>query len=225
LIIWLVMKDLFSNLPFVIGVVASVIHVFTGPDHLAAIGPLALNAKFRPWLIGVFWGTGHVIGMSVIGVLFFFFRDILPVEVISSHSEQLVGLMLIFIGLWAFFRIYRVSHEKSGNNDNAYKKPLKENHRHTLLAALGIGVLHGLAGVSHFLGLLPTLAFATVWQSAFYLIGFAVGTLLAMTLFAFIMGVIGKSTSGKLKMNIYNGINIAAGTIAVAVGAFWLIWV
>lgn len=221
------MKDLFSNLPFVIGFVASVIHVFTGPDHLAAIGPIALNAKFRPWLIGVFWGTGHVIGMSVIGVLFFFFRDILPVESISSHSEQLVGLMLIIIGLWAFFRIYRVSHEKSGNNFNKDepKNLLKENHHNTLLAALGIGVLHGLAGVSHFLGLLPTLAFATVWQSAFYLIGFAVGTLLAMTIFAFVMGLIGKKASGKLKMSIFNGINITAGTIAVAVGTFWLIWI
>lgn len=237
------MKELLSNLPFVFGLVAAVIHVFTGPDHLAAIGPLALNAKFRPWLIGIFWGTGHVLGMMIIGILFFFFRELIPVDLISAHSERIVGIMLLIIGFWAFFRLYQQIQQGSNhlhlheNEDGSVylhqheHRHLFEKHHHakshkqTLWAALGIGTVHGLAGVSHLLGLLPTLAFSTALQSAFYLVGFAVGTLLAMAVFSAIMGIVGRFSSEYRKAFLYKFINGLAGTVAVVVGVFWIFYV
>jgi ABC-type nickel/cobalt efflux system permease component RcnA len=238
------MKELLSNLPFLFGLVAAGIHVFTGPDHLAAIGPLALNVRIRPWLIGIFWGLGHVFGMMIIGILFFFFRELIPVEMISTHSEKIVGVMLIVIGLWAFFRLYRQVHKdahhlhqhenKDGSvylhehaHDHLFEKhEHKSNfHKNTLWAAMGIGVLHGLAGISHLLGLLPTLAFASAWQSAFYLIGFAAGTLLSMALFSALMGMIGKYSSEQRKVLVYKLINGFAGVTAVFVGIFWIWYV
>jgi len=70
------------------GLIAAIIHVVAGPDHLAAVSPLALNAKFRPWLIGMSWGIGHVAGMLLLGLIFFFFRDLIPLEFISQNSVK-----------------------------------------------------------------------------------------------------------------------------------------
>ncbi|MBN2614076.1 MAG: sulfite exporter TauE/SafE family protein [Bacteroidales bacterium] len=234
------MKELLTNLPLLFGLVAAAIHVFTGPDHLAAIGPLALNAKVRPWLIGIFWGMGHVLGMMIIGVLFFFFRELIPVEMISAHSEKIVGVMLIVIGMWAFYRLYRQMknqathlHQHENEDGSVYLHKHEHHHifeqhehsnfqKHSLWAALGIGTLHGLAGVSHLLGLLPTLAFASAWQSALYLIGFAAGTLLAMAAFSGVMGMVGKYSSEQRKAFLYRFINGFAGAVAVFVGLFWI---
>lgn len=236
------MKELFSSLPFVFGLVAACIHVLTGPDHLAAIGPLALNRRVRPWLLGVFWGTGHILGMMVIGILFFFFRDLIPVNKISAHSEEIVGIMLIVIGTWAFYRLFRQFHgthkhlHRHENEDgesylhvHAHEHSFPfESHKHSkfhkqsLWAALGIGVIHGLAGISHLLALMPTLAFGTKLDAVFYLVGFAAGTLLAMSAFSMVMGIIGKYSSSQKKDVIFKTINGLAGSIAVLVGAFWI---
>jgi putative Mn2+ efflux pump MntP len=229
--------SLFSGFPFVMGLVAASIHVLTGPDHLAAVGPLAINSEKRHWLIGTVWGMGHVLGMMIIGVFFFFFRDLIPVDFISSQSEKAVGIMLIIIGFWAFYRLYRLySGKEKGelhHHDHKGKWFLHQhkhegNHAHKkgpvqrLRVALGIGIVHGLAGVSHLLGLLPTLAFTTKTGAAFYLIGFAAGTLVAMGLFSFVMGTVGKLASEKGKVLLFRTINGVAGTIAVFVGVFWI---
>jgi ABC-type nickel/cobalt efflux system permease component RcnA len=243
------MKELFTNLPFVFGLVAACIHVLTGPDHLAAIGPLALNRRSRPWLLGIFWGSGHTLGMMIIGVLFFFFRDLIPVDKISAHSEEVVGIMLIVIGLWAFARLFKVfkgkhkhlhRHENEAGESYIHIHEHQHEHQHgmpfaihpahthskfhsqSLWAALGIGVIHGLAGISHLLALMPTLAFGTRLDAVFYLVGFAAGTLLAMSVFSMVIGLIGKYSSEQRKDTVYKTINILAGSVAVLVGAFWI---
>jgi len=73
---------------------------------LAAVTPFAIESKKKAWKVGVFWGLGHLLGMSLIGVLFLLFEEIIPIEKISNYSEQLVGFVIIFIGLWAFYQIF-----------------------------------------------------------------------------------------------------------------------
>lgn len=235
------MKTVLMQMPFLFGVVAACIHVLTGPDHLAAVGPLAVNAPRKPWLIGMTWGIGHVLGMMIIGILFFFFRELIPVELISANGEKIVGIMLLLIGIWALFRLYRkifpaphkhlhLHHNDQGeafihthSHDHHFEK-----HQHThfqkqsLRAALGIGVVHGLAGVSHLIGLLPTLAYTTAWGSALYLVGFAVGTLAAMSFFSMLMGLLGKYTSKAKKEFTFRLINGIVGFSAIFVGVFWI---
>src|SRR5205814_8131599 len=63
-----------------------------------------------------------------------------------------------------------------------------EAHRHHTHAAFGIGLLHGLAGSSHFLGVLPILAFPTRALALGYLLAFALGTIVSMAAFAWCMG-------------------------------------
>lgn len=238
------MEQLFSNIPFLFGLTAAMIHVVSGPDHIAAVGPLAVNTKFRPWLIGMSWGIGHLIGMLLIGVLFYYFKELIPVEWISTNSERLVGIMLVVIGFWGLFRMQKSIHDKkhkhvhkhhdeSGNtfvHTHDHEHHLKKIHSHvhpspekqTYFTALGIGILHGLAGVSHFISLLPTLAFSSSLGSAMYLLGFGVGTILAMVLFSFLLGIIAERSGNFNKKLAFNSINGLVGICAIFVGIIWI---
>lgn len=237
------MEQMFSNIPLLFGFIAAMIHVISGPDHIAAVGPLAINTKFRPWLIGMSWGIGHLIGMLIIGILFFFFRELIPVEWISINSERLVGFMLIAIGFWGIYKMFksRKQHHKHVHTHNDeegnsfvhthghdHKVEVKHSHLHesperqTYLAALGIGILHGLAGVSHFISLLPTLAFSNRFDSAMYLFGFGAGTIMAMVIFSFLLGLIAEK-SVKLKDSfVFSSISGLVGISAIFVGSFWI---
>jgi len=239
------MEQTFIHYPFLFGLFAAILHVLSGPDHLAAVGPIALSSKLKSWLVGFSWGMGHIIGMLIIGVLFIYFKEYIPVELISAHSEQLVGFMLILIGGWAFYRLWRMSREKhhehqhihvddegnayihkhdhSHRDDKMHVHVHKEKQNQTYWAALGIGILHGLAGVSHFLGVLPTLAFDTWMQSALYLFGFSAGTIIAMVSFSMILGYISEYAEEQKKRTITQWINGIAGFAAVAVGVFWIV--
>lgn len=93
-------------LTFLTGFIASIAHVATGPDHLAAVTPLAIDSRKKSWIVGLLWGLGHTIGMLLIGLLFVIFKELLPIEAISRHSDTVIGFLLIGIGSWALLRIY-----------------------------------------------------------------------------------------------------------------------
>ena len=105
-------------LTFLTGFIASMAHVVTGPDHLAAVTPLAIDSRKKSWIIGFSWGLGHTLGMLMIGLLFILFKEFLPIEAISKHSDTLIGFLLIGIGIWAVVRIY-LQH-KHGNRPHAH---------------------------------------------------------------------------------------------------------
>jgi len=238
------MEQIITNIPLLFGLLASIIHVVAGPDHLAAVCPLALNAKFRPWLIGMSWGIGHVAGMLLLGLIFFFFRDLFPIEFISRNSEKIVGILLIIIGLWALLKVinyynsnHRHAHTHAGKDGNTYvhhhghthDTSKKHSHVHneakekqSYWAAAGIGVIHGFAGVSHIVSMLPTLAFSNNYEAALYLIGFGIGTIVAMVGFSFLLGLLAKTASKQRKDTVFIGINAIAGISAIFVGVFWM---
>src|SRR5438045_8548520 len=90
------------------GLLAGILHVWSGPDHLGAIAPLAVRRPGKSWMPGVRWGIGHSAGVAVIGLLFLWLRGLVRVDLvsswgsrISSWGERLVGIMLIAIGAWA----------------------------------------------------------------------------------------------------------------------------
>ena len=105
-------------LTFLIGFIASLAHVVTGPDHLAAVTPLAIDSRKKSWIIGFSWGLGHTIGMLLIGLLFVLFKKFLPIGAISKYSETIIGCLLIAIGTWALIRTYL--RHKHGNKPHAH---------------------------------------------------------------------------------------------------------
>lgn len=232
-----------SNVPLFIGLLASILHVVSGPDHLAAVTPLAIDNKLKSWAIGLSWGLGHTLGMLLIGVLFIYFKSYIPVDLISEYSEMLVGIVLIGIGVWAFWRIFYQSKSKhehphthkdeSGDtytHVHEHSHPAENVHQHahpimlrqSVVSALFIGLIHGLAGVSHLLGILPTLAFPTVFDSAMYLTGFGVGTIVAMVVFSFLLGFISHQSSERFKPIIFKTIQFVGASASLLVGAYWI---
>ena len=196
---------------FLTGLAASSLHVVSGPDHLAAVTPLAIENRKRSWFVGFTWGLGHTLGVFIIGALFILFRDLIPVDTISAYSEQIVGVLLIVIGLWIFYRIFSSKPHRliKSKKDDAW-------------TALGIGVIHGVAGVSHLIGILPSLALPTRADSISYVLGFGIGTIITMVAYSSIMGMISHRAARKDHRKLLLGIRIAGSAIAVLVGIFWI---
>lgn len=234
---------------FITGLTAAAAHVVSGPDHLAAVTPLAIESRRKAWGIGLAWGAGHTLGILVIGILFLLFRDVIPVERISEHSELLVGIMLILIGAWAISKVFIKSknhhhhphmhttedgayihqhdHDHNQNTEHvaaeAHRHQHARRHRQNIKASLGVGVFHGLAGVSHLLAILPTLALPTKMDAALYLIGFGVGTLAAMMLFAAILGFVSGKTAIAGRAATHNLLRIVGGAAAIIIGIWWIV--
>ena len=216
------------------GFIAGLVHVLTGPDHLAAIAPLAARQPVRAWIPGLRWGIGHSAGVAVVGVISLLLRDLIPVALISAWGERFVGVMLVGIGLWAWRRttqhaIHTHEHEHNGDRHvhvHIHTQPKKHQevsaHSHHAHAAFGIGTLHGLAGSSHFLGVLPALAFSSRWDAFGYLLAFAVGTVTAMAGFSWGMGVIARRYSVR-SGRLYQRFAFGCAGAAMLVGAFWLV--
>ena len=238
-------------LTFVTGFIASIAHVVTGPDHLAAVTPLAINSRKKSWMIGFSWGLGHTIGMLMIGILSIFFKQYLPVEAISKHSDTVIGILLIGIGIWAILRAYL--HHSHGNHPHSHfhTRPFlyAHIHKHTHSAdpdhtelsagdhehihtgtvrqnaftALFIGIIHGFAGFSHLFALLPSLALPTLMASVVYVAAFATGTILTMILFAFILGVVAFKAVVKDKQIFLKWFTLTGGFLAICIGILWII--
>jgi ABC-type nickel/cobalt efflux system permease component RcnA len=222
------------------GLVAGFLHVLAGPDHLAAVAPLAVRGHRRAWISGVRWGLGHSAGVVLIGVLAILFKSAIPVGAVSSVSERLVGVLLIAMGLWTLRQALRVEvhaheHTHDGNHHghvhfhapgHAHAVPegtatAEHGHSHSH-AALGIGILHGLAGSSHFLGVLPSLGFHRVSESVAYLVAFGLGTVLAMAGFSALLGEVAGRWVLKTR-HWYRGLLWACSAMAFAVGGWWLV--
>jgi threonine/homoserine/homoserine lactone efflux protein len=219
------------------GLVAGTVHVLSGPDHLTAVAPLAVSSRRPGWRAGALWGAGHTAGVWMVGALSLVFREVLPIERLSAWSERIVGVVLIVIGLWALRRalagrVHTHRHRHDGG-EHAHihvhkhaaaprsERHVRAAHEHTH-AALGVGLLHGLAGSSHFLGVLPALALPSTGAAAWYLGAYGAGTVVAMACFTGVVGFLGHRAAGRA-VPAYRALLATSALAAIGVGCFWLI--
>jgi ABC-type nickel/cobalt efflux system permease component RcnA len=218
------------------GLAAGIVHVFSGADHLAALMPLSVGRNWRAWLLGARWGIGHSAGVLVIGALAVAFREQLNLEMIGHWGERLVGLMLIGIGAWGIRYALRTAihvhphrhdgrthahlHAHTGDSHAAAVAPAPSHaHAHTAFFA---GVLHGVAGTSHLLGVLPAVAMTTWLSSGGYLLAFAGGSILAMSAFAAFIGR-GSSRLGERAPAMIRRLMLGTSSLTILVGVVWLL--
>ncbi len=213
------------------GLTAGAIHALSGPDHFAAVTPLSLSSRARAWQIGVRWGLGHAVGIGLVGAGVFFLRGLLYLETVSWWSERAVGLMLIGIGLWGLRRassrwVHAHVHEHSGeahvhihvhDPNEAHESAAAHEHPH---AAVGMGVLHGVAGASHLFGVLPALALPTRLAAASYLCAFGTGNLVAMGGLAWLVGLASERLA-RSGVGLYRAALATCSAAALAVGVLW----
>jgi hypothetical protein len=194
---------------FLAGIAAGLLHVFSGPDHLAAVAPLASDRERGHWLTGLQWGIGHTMGVLLIAALLLLVKEQLPLEAISAYSERIVGASLIAIGSWGVWRAFQ-----------RHRQPRNHSHSHAG-ASFSMGTIHGLAGSSHLFGVLPALAFPSQLSSLMYLAGFGLGAIAGMTAFSTMVGLVSSKLS--LRSRSYSGLLYATSALALVVGGVWLV--
>jgi sulfite exporter TauE/SafE len=211
------------------GLFAGLLHVLSGPDHLAAVAPLAVRQPRRAWLHGFRWGFGHSAGVIIVGILSLLLREVLPLEGLAAWSERLVGVMLVGIGLWSLRKAFQIHEHEHTHDDGAHHhihmhgaKRVHDHsaHRRHTHAAFGIGTLHGLAGSSHFLAIIPALALGSTLQATTYLFAYGAGTIVAMMLFAHFIGAASTRFAGGAR--VYRGFMFACSGFAFAIGGTWM---
>ncbi len=198
------LEDEFVMMEAWAGLATGLIHVISGPDHLAAVAPLAVEGKRKTWRVGLLWGIGHTSGVWLVAALAFGLRERYPLAMLSAGAERLVGVALIAIGLWSFHRSL------------AKREPSSHVHRH---ASFGVGILHGWAGSSHFLGILPALAIPSREGVLSYLIAFGLGSIAAMGGFSWLLGSLGARAPGPRPRR---WLTWSCSAAAVVIGGFWL---
>jgi len=94
--------------PIAGGVIAGMLHVILGPDHLCTIVTLSACQGAEAFWFGVRWAGGHLTGMAVIGTICASLNAAkignLDFEVYEHYAYYCVGFMLMFMG--AYFILY-----------------------------------------------------------------------------------------------------------------------
>jgi ABC-type nickel/cobalt efflux system permease component RcnA len=159
---WL--ESLFAGAPLVVALLIALVlglrHA-SDPDHLVAVTSLVavdggdVRGAAR---LGAWWGAGHAAALLVIGIPLILFKSSVP-GWIEHGAETAVGVVILLLALrivakWVRgdFRAGRHPHGRPGGA-TAHRHLHhggEPEHRHqdvrTPRQALGIGLLHGLAG-------------------------------------------------------------------------------
>ena len=168
------------------------------PDHLVAVTSLVAAERGNTRAaarLGAWWGIGHGLVLLVIGLPLIFFKSELPAW-LENGAEKAVGVVILLLALRVIvkwmrgdYRTTRHGHHHD-DTDIAHESEFRHlrrgegsHHQHvrvrTPQQALGIGVLHGLAGTGAVV-LLLIAALPTQLEAAAALAVFAPMTVVSM---------------------------------------------
>jgi ABC-type nickel/cobalt efflux system permease component RcnA len=190
-------EGFFAGAPFLFALLIALVlglrHA-SDPDHLVAVTSLVaadggdVRGAAR---LGAWWGVGHAAALLVIGVPLILFKSSMP-GWLESGAETAVGIVILALALrivfkWARgdFRAGRHGHGTCGLPEHHHLREGEGPHRHRRVRtpgqALGIGLLHGLAGTGA-VALLLIAALPSKLEAAAALAVFAPMSALSMTL-------------------------------------------
>jgi hypothetical protein len=129
------------------------------PDHLVAVTSLVAaedGDTRKAARLGAWWGAGHAGTLLLIGLPLILFKSELPVW-LETGAEKAVGVVILVLATRVIFKWargdYRASahaHDHGHSRRRHLRRGEGSGHRHTQARspgqALGIGMLHGLAG-------------------------------------------------------------------------------
>jgi ABC-type nickel/cobalt efflux system permease component RcnA len=192
-------EGLFAGAPFVvvlgIALILGARHA-SDPDHLVAVTSLVaadggdVRGAAR---LGAWWGAGHAGALLVLGVPLILFKSEMPAW-LERGAETAVGVVILVLALrivvkWARGDFRAGRHEHRNASQSVGHRHLREgadtahphHHLRSRRQALGIGVLHGLAGTGA-VALLLIAALPSQLEAAAALAVFAPMSVISMAL-------------------------------------------
>ena len=205
-------------------------------DHMVAVTTFvsrrpSLRAAGR---FGLRWGLGHSVAVLLAGGALLATGVRWP-ERYDAFGEGLVGLMLVGLGLWALAaarKLHLHSVEEHGDHAHLHVHGSGRPHGHAHAGAHAaqphehggitlVGLLHGLAGTTGVVALVPVTMLDRVTLGLGYLTAFGLGVTLAMTLFALAAAaVMRRATAGSLVWG--RRVVRLVGVSGIAVGLWWI---
>jgi high-affinity nickel permease len=118
-------------------------------DHLLAVSNIVTKRdRFRLAIKdGIYWGLGHTSTIFLVGLVIVFGKMLITEETpIFSYFEALVGFMLIILGFYRIFKLYKYKEHLSQHHAHAPFHESLHDHSEKHHLAYGVGLVHGLAG-------------------------------------------------------------------------------
>ncbi len=207
------------------GFAAGALHVVSGADHLVSIAPSSIGKPASALRNGLTWGVGHSTGVLILSSIAILVKDLAPLERMSSFAELSVGIALLVIGALAIrtslgLSIHSHSHQHvNGHAHNhvhlhLFGREIHSRHPH---AVTSLGILHGLAGGTHVLAVLPALALPPIWAIV-YMSAYLIGSIMAMSVFVLAISFATLKV-GRKSLPLMFGFT---GGASVVTGLFWL---
>lgn len=208
-------------------------------DHMIAVTAfvatrpaMAVAARF-----GLRWGLGHSAAVFLAGAALLA-TGVRWSERYDAWGEALVGVMLIGVGIWAIRTTRRLHfHGPAEHGDHAHlhaHAPDSSGHRHDHPHPGGshahdhrrgitmVGLVHGLAGTSAVVALVPVTLVNRTLVGVGYLLAFGLGTILAMTIFA-VAAATAMRTAAARSLALGRNLSSAVGGAGVLVGVWWIV--
>ncbi len=207
------------------GIAAGAIHVVGGVDHLISMTPSAFSHPRIAFRNGVTWGLGHSAGVLFLSILAIWIKDFTYIQRMSAVAEFSVGIVLLVVGVLAIrsslgLNIHTHSHvhENGHSHDHLHLhfRGRQKHSRHSH-AVTSLGFLHGLAGASHWLAVIPALALPPL-GAALYLAAYLLSSIATMA--AFLMAI--SFATKKAGRRVFPLIVRFAGILSVLTGLFWI---
>ena len=199
------------------GLIAGFLHTLTGPDHLAALTPLAIGQPGpKAMFLGGLWGMGHNSGQLLLGAAFLLLKSRIPfnMAVIEQWSGAAVGITLTIIG-WIGFMESRAGVDLEEEAGEGIEMDSQGRAKLTW-GTFATGVVHGLQPDSMFL-LLPAFAMASKVAAGAFLACFLAGTVIAMGSYSAFLSI-ATTTIGKRAPGFNQAISKGSSIIAIGLG-------
>ena len=197
---------------------------------------------------GLRWGLGHSIAVFVAGGILIATGLRWPARY-DTLGEALVGVLLVGVGLWAMLRARKLhlhapeehgdhahlhahrgaeaihAHAHAAHAGHAHPHPPAGHHHHAAPkdrhGITMVGLMHGLAGTSAVVALVPVTLMDRRIVGLGYLVAFGLGTIVAMTAYAVVAAAaLRRASAGSLRWGRVIGRFVGVGSVAV--GCWWI---
>ncbi len=191
-------------------------------DHMLAVSAFvsrrpAVSAAAR---FGARWGLGHSVAVLAAGGVLLALGVRWP-ERWDAAGEAVVGAMLVGLGIWALLSARRMRRHAAAHQADGHSHG-HDHHPHDHHGITVVGFLHGLAGTSAAVALVPVTMLDRASAGIGYLAAFGVGVTAAMTLFAMAAAAAVRRAAGHSDRWGRHAATLV-GSAAIVTGVVWIV--